>query len=87
MEKTVNEALKRLKHIQQAELPDGLYAKIQHRIKGPRTISMNWVRIAAAVIVLLMATEFYWVSQYTEKIQSSELEALLPSIDNGLYYE
>ena len=87
MNKSVNEAFKKLEGIQAAEAPKDLFAEIQNRLGEGKVIPLRWVRLAAAVIMLLLATEFYWITQYQSENKTAGIETLLSSSDNGFYYE
>lgn len=82
----MDKSIELLKSIQKVNLPEGLYEKIEQKIKQDKgnVISMTWLKAAAAVFVLLFSTEVYLLS---DKQNSDDLAEIFPTVTNTLYDE
>lgn len=63
-----------LQEIQRVPAPDHLYASIQQRIAGTKTIPMRWLRVAAAaaLLLILMDTFAIWQASTSQAPSSTE---------------
>lgn len=77
-----------LSKIKPVNPPSDLYDRIQLKIGNfeVATVPMSWVRTVAAIFICLIALEGYQIIQ-AKKTQKSELNQLVPSTSNELYYE
>lgn len=78
------ELLSQIRHV---EPPDALYAKVLQRIQKQQTISIRWVRAAAAIIVCIISVELYMFANLSQSHNQTNLTELVPVTDNMLYHE
>ena len=80
--------LESLDKIQKVAAPASLKAKVMLAVESDSIgISMPWLRAAAAVAVLLLATELFVAANSMVKADKSSLESLVPNTTNDLYNE
>ncbi|MFA7273924.1 MAG: hypothetical protein WC044_08645 [Crocinitomicaceae bacterium] len=81
-----------LSKIQTVSAPDDLYAAVLSKIANTRknTISLTWVKSAAAVLVVFLVSETYLVLKTNSSAgtnASNSIESIAPITSNQLYYE
>jgi beta-lactamase regulating signal transducer with metallopeptidase domain len=81
----MEQVFKQLADIQKVEPNTGLYASIIDRIEKPQMISVVWLRVAAAVLLIFFSFELILLKKDMEKAESNQLETLVPETQNILY--
>lgn len=85
----IEEILEILKSTKRAEAPAHLYdnilKKIQQRKKS--TVSIVWVRAAAAVLICMISVEVVLVRNSFVEQERNALKSILPTNNNILYNE
>lgn len=84
----MNQVFDSLAKITQSDPQRDLYSGVLEKIEFQNKIPISRVAAAAAVLVLLISTEFLYLN-YSEKktITQSQLLSLMPQGDNPYYYE
>jgi hypothetical protein len=82
---TMEQVFQQLRNIQQVEPNADLYSAISNRLKQPDTISMNWIRAIAAVLLLFFSFEIILFKNDSNRSNSNELTSLIPQTQNLLY--
>lgn len=80
-------ALDQLSKIKKVPAPEGMYDAILAKVALPHVISWKRAGVAAALLIGLAITEFYLLDMTKSETELSQLEELLPSSINRLYYE
>lgn len=78
-----------LKSTKRVEAPDYLYDNILKKVEQRKnsTISIVWVRTAAAVLVCMISVEVYLVRDSLMEQEKNALKSVLPTNNNVLYNE
>tara|TARA_R110001592_G_scaffold363221_3_gene681653 strand:+ start:50317 stop:50598 length:282 start_codon:yes stop_codon:yes gene_type:complete len=84
----MEDILNQLQAIKKVEPNPSLFSKIEARIDRTKTstISMIWVRAAAAVLLCLVTTEFYFILDKS-KTTKEDIELIAPTTNNIISYE
>ncbi len=64
--------LEKLNTIRKVPVRQELWNEISSKIEASQLISMNWVRAAAAVLLVLVSTEFYAVLNASQSSSSAQ---------------
>lgn len=80
---------KMLKSTKRVDVPDYLYYKILKKVEQRKnsTISIVWVRAAAAVLLLMISVEVVLVRDSLMEQEKNALKSVLPTNNNILYNE
>lgn len=78
-----------LKSTKKVDAPDYLYDNILKKVEQRKnsTISIVWVRAAAAVLVCMISAEVYLVRDSLMEQEKNALKSVLPTNNNILYNE
>jgi hypothetical protein len=78
-----------LNKIKKVKAPDSLWDGIQVSIQKPLAdvVPISWIRLAAAVLVLSLATEIYTLVQTNHSNSQQEISFLVNVYNNTLYHE
>jgi hypothetical protein len=84
----MEDILNQLSAIKKVEPSKALFSKIEKRIEqsSTGTISLFWARAAAAVMLCLVVSEFYYIID-NSKNTSTDITLIAPSSDNIISYE
>jgi len=90
--KQMKDKLEILAKIQKVNAPDEMYGNILSIIKNRKnaTISMTWIRSAAAAILILISVEGYMIITGDFKMNQNttpSIESIIPSSNNLLIYD
>lgn len=84
----MNEVFDSLAKIIQSDPNRDLYLGVLKRIEFQNKIPMSWAASVAAVLVLFISTEFFYLNYSENKTANQfQLLSLMPQGDNPLYYE
>ncbi|MFN0203023.1 MAG: hypothetical protein ACKVTZ_15975 [Bacteroidia bacterium] len=85
----MEDIFKQLQQIQQVEVDDANYARVLQKIRARQqaVISIVWVRAAAAMLLLLLSAETYFLVRQNTPQTSVHLQQLVSVQDNHLYDE
>lgn len=77
-----------LSSVQKVEINDDIFDKILNKIdkSKPQSISL-WLKMAAAIAVILLMTNFYIIMTQSTNQMNSESTELVPNPSNQLYNE
>jgi hypothetical protein len=85
--KDMEQIFQKLASIQKVEPDSDLFYSISKRIRRRDVISLSWLKIAAAVLLILFSFEFLLLKKDFEKSASNELKELVPQTNNLIYHE
>lgn len=87
----VENKLNILSKVQKVPTPNGMYENILSKIEGRKrnTISITWIRSAAAALFILIAAETYLLSSTSfsnNSENSASIETIIPRDNNNILY-
>lgn len=75
-----------LSKLKQAEPSENLYSKTMLKIQKRNTIPVFWVRVAACLLIIIIASELY-ISASNINSRSHQMTSIICKTNNTLYYE
>lgn len=84
----MDKSLEILNKIRQVDAPEHVYQNVLSAITEQKkeTVSVHWLRVAAAVLLLFLAADMYIVINQADK-SSAAIENIAPVQNNLLYNE
>lgn len=84
--KQMDKSLELLNNIRRVDTPGHVYQNVLSAITEQKqeTVSVHWMRVAAAVLLLFLAADIYIVINHSNKAHAS-VESAAP-IQNNLFY-
>ncbi len=78
-----------LSRVKKVAVNEMLYEQLLEKINEQKIniVSLLWVRYAAAVLIVLLSTDIYLISQKNAKKNADNISVVVPVQNNMLYHE